>query len=120
MNVNALVVNLSDSLQYNQIQGKKMKGYFLDGKLSKLTINGNGESIYYAKDDDEISIGVNKAVCSNMTIVMKDSKVQRIKFYEKPEATLYPLNDIPAEELKLKSFRWEESKRPKRSIFNRP
>ncbi len=114
---NSLVVNMVDSISYNQIQGKKMTGYFKDGEMYKLHVEGNGESIYYGEDDAKKLIGVNKAVCSNMIIAIKDNKVQRIKFLEKPTATLFPPKDAPAEELKLKLFKWLINEKPERVSF---
>jgi lipopolysaccharide export system protein LptA len=114
---NSLIVNIVDSTRFNQIQGKKMTGHFKEGELYKLLVEGNGESIYYGEDDSKKLIGVNKAVCSNMIISIKDNKVQRIKFLEKPTATLYPPNDAPEAELKLKLFKWLLKDRPQRSNF---
>lgn len=110
----ALAINESDSGLYNQIQGKNMMGYFTDGRLKRMEVKGNGESIYYAKDDSNAYIGVNKAICSNMTIYFsEDRKVDRIYFLTEPDATLYPLKDFPKEESKLKNFGWFISKKPK-------
>ncbi|MGB3075694.1 MAG: hypothetical protein WBB36_10255, partial [Chitinophagales bacterium] len=110
----AFATNESDSGLYNQVQGKNMYGFFVDGRLQRMEVEGNGESIYYAKDDSNAYIGVNKAICSNMTIYFSvDKKVDRIYFLTQPDATLYPLNEFPKEESKLKNFRWFISKKPK-------
>ncbi len=110
----ALAVNESDSGLYNQIQGKDMFGFFTDGQLERLEVMGNGESIYYAKDDSNSYIGVNKAICSNMNIYFtKDKQVDRIYFLTKPDATLYPLSQFPEEEARLRNFQWLIGKKPK-------
>lgn len=110
----ALAVNEPDSGLYNQIQGKDMFGYFADGQLERLEVIGNGESIYYAKDDSNSYIGVNKAICSNMNIYFTDDKqVDRIYFLTKPDAALYPLSQFPKEEASLKNFQWLIGKKPK-------
>ncbi len=114
---NALIINSVDSSRYNQIQGKKMTGFFKDGELYKLFVEGNGESIYFGEDDAKKLIGVNKAVCSNMIISIKENKVQRIKFLEKPTATLYPPKDAPESELRLKLFKWLIKDKPLRTDF---
>lgn len=114
---NSIIINSVDSTRYNQIQGKRMTGYFEDGALYKLFVEGNGESIYYGEDDNKKLIGVNKAVCSNMIIRIRDNKVQRIKFLEKPTATLYPPQDAPESELKLKLFKWLKHLQPQRSDY---
>jgi len=73
---------------------------------------GNGQTVYYAKDEDQL-IGVNIAQSSDLDIVLKDNKVDKIRFLIKPTATLYPLDLAPKEELLLKDFRWYDAERPK-------
>ncbi len=108
----AFIVNQEDSSKFNQIKGKDMLCYFRDNELYRIDVNGNGQTLYYPKDGDEI-IGANKAESSNLVIFWKDGKVQTIKFMIKPQAILYPLDQIPPEETKLKNFRWLDSQRPK-------
>lgn len=111
---NALAVSEADSGLYNQVQGKNMFGYFVDGQFEKMEVEGNGESIYCAQDDSNAFIGVNKAICSNMIIYFSDDrKVDRIFFITEPDATLYPLTQFPSSESKLKNFRWLIAKKPK-------
>ena len=114
---NSLIVSFVDSNKYNQVRGKTMLGSFVDNGLNNLLVEGNGESVYYAVEDDGKSAGVNKAVCSRMLVQVKEEKVNRILFLEKPEATLYPPNQVPEEEMKLRGFRWEASKQPARAAF---
>jgi lipopolysaccharide export system protein LptA len=111
---NALAVSESDSGLFNQVQGKNMYGYFNDGRLERMEVQGNGESIYYAKDDSDAYIGVNKVICSNMVIYFSsDRKVDRIFFLTEPDAGLYPINQFPQAESKLKNFKWFISRKPK-------
>ncbi|MBA3648998.1 MAG: LPS export ABC transporter periplasmic protein LptC [Chitinophagales bacterium] len=113
---NAFAANQADSTVaelFNQVQGKNMYGYFDKGELRKMECIGNGESVYYAKDDSSRFIGVNKAVCSNITIHFEDKKVDRIYFITQPDATFFPLDQFPAEESRLKNFEWLIDKKPK-------
>ncbi len=110
---NAFAVEESGAGLYNQVSGKDMHGFFSDGYLQKMDVEGNGESIYYAKDDSNAYIGVNKAICSNMTILFTaDKKVDRIYFLTQPDATLFPLKEFPAEESRLKNFQWLIGEKP--------
>lgn len=120
LNKAAFIISEEDSLHFNQLKGKKITGYFYKSELKKIDIRGNGESIYFAADDDSAYIGVNKAVCSDMLIYLDSNKVQSITFIAQPVATLYPVNEIPWQELQLKGFKWLGEKRPKRKedIFN--
>lgn len=105
------IVSQEDSLRYNQIRGKYMKGFFRENKLYRVDVEGNGQTIYYAKDKNEIK-AVNRADCSDLRIMLKNNQIDRITFLTKPEATLYPLDKIDVKELKLKDFNWRVKERP--------
>jgi hypothetical protein len=107
----AFVISEEDTLFYNQIKGKKIVGLFADNKLRKINVFGNGQTIYYPKDDDAYT-GVNRADCTDMVIYTKENKVERITFITKPVATLYPMNELPPKELLLKDFNWRIKERP--------
>lgn len=108
----AFIVSKEDSVKYNQIKGKEMTGYFSDNKLCKILVEGNGQTIYFAKDKGKL-IGVNKAECSNILIYVTDNKVNKITFLKKPDATLFPISDFNPKEFLLKGFVWREKERPK-------
>ncbi len=109
----SFMISEVDTGLYNQAKGKNITGFFEAGKLHHMLIEGNGESIYYAADDSGAFIGVNKIVCSNMIIYTDSNKVSRIKFISKPEGNMYPINQAPQDELKLKDFIWMDRERPK-------
>jgi lipopolysaccharide export system protein LptA len=108
----AFIANKADSLNFNQIKGRNMTCYFDKNELYKIDVMGNGESVYYLVEDDEI-IGVNKSQSSNIIILWAEGKVQSIKSEPSPSATLYPLDDLPESESKLRDFKWLEDYRPK-------
>ena len=107
----AFIVSMEDSSKFNQIKGRDMVGFFLDNELVRIEVNGNGETLYYARDAEEI-IGVNKAAGSNMTIFLKDRKFDRILFVTKPDATFYPIDKIPENEVFFENFKWYGAYRP--------
>lgn len=110
---NAIVINRADSLLYNQLQGLTMKGFFANNELNRLNVSGNAESVYYARQDSSKKyIGVNKAICSNIIVFLKNKKVSQIILLKKPDATLYPMKQANAEDLSLSNFEWLEAKRP--------
>jgi lipopolysaccharide export system protein LptA len=116
----AFIINQEDSAKFNQIKGKSMICYFRDNELYKIVTNGNGQTVYYAKDKDQL-IGVNIAQSSDLVIMLKENKVDNILFITKPSAVLYPLDMAPKEELILKDFKWYNLERPKskNDIFRR-
>lgn len=120
---NAFIVSIEDTLRYNQVRGKNMTGFFTDNKLHKIDVSGNGQTVYYVKDTKagkERLSSVNRAECSDMVVFVKESKVHKIILLKKPAGTLFPLNELKPEELRLKGFNWQAEKRPasKEDIFN--
>lgn len=112
MKDNALIISRHDSLRYNQIKGDTMRGIFTDNELHKVNVNGNGESIYYAKDSDEKYIGVNKAKSSRMVISLKDKEVNIISLYKAPSAILHPIDKVTEKDMYLDGFEWRGTERP--------
>jgi lipopolysaccharide assembly outer membrane protein LptD (OstA) len=109
----AFIASREDSSKFNQIRGKNMTGYIdEDGKLYRIDVTGNGQSVYYTKDGPDI-VGVNSAESTDMVIYLKDRKVQRIALLTKPSGTIYPPGQAPEEELILKGFSWLEKFRPR-------
>lgn len=109
---NSFIISQEDSTRFNQIKGKNMTGFFSDNKLYKMKVEGNGQTVYYGKDNDKKLVGVNKANCSDLLIFIKDTKVERITLLNKPDATFYPLNELSPKELILKDFNWQPEKQP--------
>jgi len=107
----AFIISQEDTLKYNQIKGKTMTGFFADNKLRRVKVEGNGQSIYYAKDGKKM-IGVNKADCTDMMIYLKNNQIEKITFIKKPDATLYPMKELKPEELLLKGYTWRIQQRP--------
>lgn len=97
--------------QYSQVKGKNIRGFFKNNELYRLFVTGNGQTLYYAKDKDRI-IGVNRALCSQINVMVQNRKISRIVFLTQPDAIFYPLSKLPEEEKKLKGFVWYEEKRP--------
>lgn len=103
---NSFIGSEVDSVRYNQIKGKIITGFFEEGVLKKIYVKGNGQSIYYAESDSSEYIGVNKAECTDMWIYIDSSQVSSIIFITKPDATLYPVNELSPKELILRGFQW--------------
>jgi lipopolysaccharide export system protein LptA len=107
------IVSKEDSVHYNQIRGKYIKGYFKKNDLYLIKVQGNGQTIYYDKEKEKIK-AVNRADCSDLNIFMTDKKINHIVFLKKPDATLYPLDKIDVKELRLKNFTWRGRERPRK------
>jgi len=117
----AFVVSKDDSASFNQIKGRKIVAYFLENELHRIDVFGNGEALYYAKDEDEELIGINKSLSSDITIFIEDNMVSSIVLFKDSDANLFPPSDLPREERFLQNFEWITDRRPgkKSDIFIR-
>lgn len=122
---NSFVVSEDSMANFNQIKGRKMTANF-DGKsINHVFVQGNGESLYFALQEQEskdstsikttATMGMNRIVCSNMKINFKVGKVDNISFYVMPDASFIPPHELKAEDKKLKGFIWRIEDRPVRS-----
>lgn len=114
----AFIISQDTTDKFNQIKGKNMYGNFKDNKLFKMTVKGNGQSVYYAKEEDKYT-GVNKSECTDMLLLFNENKADKITFITKPNAVFYPINLIEQSELLLKGFIWLGKLRPqnKEDVF---
>jgi lipopolysaccharide assembly outer membrane protein LptD (OstA) len=107
----AFVASQKDSVSFDQMRGKEMTGYFKENKLDRILVSGNGQTIYYATDQD-IIVGANKTISSDLTIYLNENKISRVTYTSQPDGTYYPLEMFPAEEARLSDFKWLEQWRP--------
>ncbi len=94
------------------MRGKEMIGFFVNNKLHKIHVTGNGQTIYYATDEDVI-VGANKTECTDLIIYLTDNKISKVSYMTKPDGTYYPLKMFPADEALLSDFKWVEEWRPR-------
>ncbi len=112
---NAFVISQDTLKNFNQIKGREMTAEFSGQHISRVIVEGNGESLYFAlNDDDQSFMGMNKIICSNITIRFKEGKVNNLSFYVKPEASFIPPHELKKEQKTLKGFEWRADNRPRR------
>lgn len=108
----AFVISPEDSIGYNQVKGKKMVGYIRNNDVYRIDVDGNGQTLYYPKDNDAV-IGVNRAESSDMSIGMKQKKIISITMRVQPSGNMNPPLLLGEKDLKLTGFSWLEDYRPK-------
>ena len=109
---NAFIIS-EDSLDYfNQIKGRNMIGHTTNGELTRVDVFGNGQTVYFGKDETNEYIGMNSAECADMRIDLEQSDVTDITFLNKPKATLYPMSQSPKELQRMDGFNWRAKERP--------
>lgn len=113
---NAFVISQDTLRNFNQIKGREMTAEFANRKINRVIVRGNGESLFFAlNDEDQAFMGMNKIICSNITIRFKDGKVNNLSFYVKPEASFIPPHELKKEERTLKGFKWRAEDKPTRN-----
>ena len=102
-----------DSIRFNQLGGKSLKGYIRNGQIDRIVVEGNAETIYYPRDNDDSIVGINRAASSLLVVHIKNKKLEKIVMSPASNGTLYPEGKIPEEQKELKDFSWEDKIRPK-------
>lgn len=117
----ALTVEMKDSIHYNQVSGKEMKAYFENGDMRHIEVIGNVLTAFYPEEKDSTMTGFNCLEGSLLHLYMKDKKMEKGLFVGKSNGTMYPMDQIPPDKLRLPTFSWFDYVRPlnKEDIFNR-
>ena len=108
----ALAVEQKDSVHYNQVTGKEMKAFFINGDMRRVDVNGNVLIVFYPEEKDSTMIGMNYAEGSFLRIFLKDRKMEEAALIGKSNGVLYPMDQIPADKMRLPSFVWFDYIRP--------
>ena len=116
----ALTVEMKDSIHYNQVSGKEMKAYFINGDMRHIEVVGNVQTAFYPEEKDSTMTGFNCLEGSVLHLYMKDKKMEKGLFVGKSNGTMYPMDQIPPDKLRLPTFAWFDYVRPlnKDDIFN--
>ncbi len=111
---NPMIIAREDSLDYNQIKGKKMIIYFKDNNINIIDIIGNGQSIFIVKDEEENKkIGLNYTECTDLKLYFQNNKLEAVNYEIQPKSTTKPYAKINEKDRYLKGFHWREQEQPK-------
>ena len=110
---NGLMVNKTGDDMYNQIKGNRLYGYFREGEIDNIRAKGNAESIYYAKDQEDKLIGVNKASSDIIDMRFRNKELNKVVFISAVTGKMLPFRQATEEDRRLRSFKWQEDRRPK-------
>jgi lipopolysaccharide export system protein LptA len=113
---NGLMINKTGVDMYNQIRGNRLYGYFTEGQINNIRAKGNAESIYYAKDEEEKLIGINKASSDIIDMRFKNKELNKVVFISAVTGKMVPFRMATEEDKVLRSFKWQDKRRPKSKI----
>ena len=108
----AFVTIQIDTLRYNQIKGNNLTAWFKDDEIYKIIIKGNGESIYYLLDGEELA-GLNRSKSTDIEIYIDQGKVTDVIEILNPEGFIDPPEPLGRKEPRLTGFKWLDALRPK-------
>jgi len=110
---NSFVIAPEDSISFNQIKGRDMVGHINANQLHRIDVDGNGQAIYFPKEDDVI-VGLNRAEASSMSIILENHEVTGIILRSQAAGAMNPPLLVNREARFLEGFRWLEEFRPKK------
>lgn len=113
---NAFIIS-KDSISkngYNQINGVRLVGLFNDkNELNQVDITKNAQSIFYARNDKQELIGIDKAKSGSISILFAEGAIESYTRHNQVDGSLYPESMYPKKELLLKGFDWRDNERPR-------
>jgi hypothetical protein len=111
---NAFAISKIDTTSYyNQLKGNNLRAWFKDGELTKMRTKGNAENIYFALDDQQKFLGVNRTTAQSIEIDFENNEVAKVVFVNQLVGKMSPLGKTSKENLMLKGFKWLAELRPK-------
>lgn len=109
----ALIVEQVDTNQFNQIGGRDVKAYFVNGNIDRSDVTGNVMVVYYyTEEGDSVAYGMNTTECSHLTAFMKERQVDKLYIQNQSNGVFYPITQVPPGKDKLSNFAWLNKLRP--------
>ena len=114
---NGIIINQTAEKLFNQIAGRTLNGYFKEGAIDYVRVKGSpAESIFYPQDDDSAYIGMNRSSGDVIDIYFVKKELNKVKFINNVDGTMYPIRQTPADKKQLKNFKWQDNRRPKNKL----
>lgn len=108
-----LAINHIEKENYNQLKGRVINGYFIDGNIDNIRAKGNAESIYYAQDEDSSYIGVNRTTADMIDMYFKNKELNKVVFRSDVKGKTLPIRELTNDFIRLPEFKWWDNRRPK-------
>jgi lipopolysaccharide export system protein LptA len=117
INKNAFIISEIDTILYDQIKGRDINAYFAAGKISRVDVWGNGQTLYHVQNDDSLYLESNQAKCATIKINFKDEAIESIRFLDTPTAIYKATASLSIKEKYFEGFEWNIALRPDRKMF---
>ena len=112
---NAFIIS-KDTLDagYNQIKGKTLVGLFDENnKLKQVDIDKNAESIYYARNEKNELVGIDKSKSGSIMMRFSDGEIDELRKIRQVDGKTFPESEFPKNAKELRGFNWRDDERPK-------
>lgn len=106
------VITQDTLLNSNQMKGRTMLGYFKEGQIDRLDIDGNGESLYFLLEADTLTQGINKTLSSTIKLRFVDGAIARVVYGVKPDGKFTPFQLLDEEISKLTGYKLRIDEKP--------
>lgn len=113
IDTNAFVLQHDSLTYYNQVSGNNMVTHFAEGKINRVDVYSNAQTVYFAREDDGSLVGVNLGNSSDMRVDFDKDGVTNIIYLNTPKASLNPISKVSKRALFLRGFKSYEHWRPK-------
>lgn len=101
-----------DPNNFNQIKGRDMFGKFVENKLRRFLVNGNGEAVNFNRNEQGVLETITKQYCSSIEFEIEDSEMTAIKCIKQSDGKTFPPSQFPERDKKLSGFIWREDEQP--------
>ena len=111
---NAFIISKDSIEGFNQIKGRDITSRFKSGSIHRVNVDGEqAETLYWIRDDEGGTIGIDVAKSGTMVIEMEHESVSIIKSFKSIDETMYPKDDLQENNRYLQGFKWHDEARPK-------
>lgn len=109
---NSFSIEQKDSIHFNQMKGRSLKAFMEAGKLRRVLVEGNGESIFYPQESNGNILLQNMLMSGSMELFFQDGQFEKMKGWPSPEGKATPLDILSGEGYRLGGFYWYDYLRP--------
>jgi lipopolysaccharide export system protein LptA len=114
----AFAIMTDTLLNFNQMKGRSMTGYFQEGQINALHIDGNGESLYFALEADTLTQGINRILSANIRLAFEDGVIRKANFGIRPDGQFTPVQKLDEKVSRLDGFRWRIEEKPDQDVID--
>lgn len=118
MRENSFIISRDSIGNYNQMKGKYIDAFLKEGKMDKVFVEGNSESIYFQlKEDNKTMTGMYKVICGSVKAEFEENELSEVTFYHQIDGDLIPPHELQEGAKRLPGFLWRDAERPNRKTL---